>query len=73
MLKVLVNTLFDEIRHRHRLTSDAALARYLSEAAGEKVSEMAIVRWRQGKYPKGLDVLGPHLIEYAETLRQPAA
>jgi hypothetical protein len=73
MLQVLVNTLFDEIRNRHQLTSDAALAKYLSAAAGEKVSEMAIHRWRRGHYPKGLDVLGPQLIEYADTLRHQAA
>jgi hypothetical protein len=73
MLKVLINTLFDEIRHTNRLTSDAALARFLSERAGEKVSEMAIVRWRRGEFPKGLDVIGPHLVDYADKLRQPAA
>lgn len=73
MLKAMVNALFDEIRHRHGLTSDAALARHLSSAAGETVSEMAIWRWRKGFYPKGLDVLGPQLVEYADTLRQEAA
>ncbi len=73
MLKVLVNTLFDEIKHRHRLKSDAALARHLSHVAGEPVSEMAIVRWRRGEYPKALDVLGGQLVEYADTLKQPAA
>lgn len=73
MLETMINALFDEIKVRHQLRSDAALARHLSATAGVPVSEMAIVRWRRGEFPKGLDVLGPQLIEYADTLRQPAA
>lgn len=72
MLVTLVNTLFDEIKQRNGLRSDAALARYLATKSGETVSEMAIVRWRQGKFPKGLDVLGPQILEYSDTLKQSA-
>ncbi len=72
MITVLVNRLLDEIRQRHNLTSDRALAHYLSQESGETVSEMAIYRWRRGKLPKGMDVLGPQLVEYADTLKQAA-
>lgn len=73
MLSVVVNALFDEIKSRHKLNSDAALARHLSTITGDKVSEMAIVRWRRGEFPKGLEVIGPQILEYADALRQPAA
>lgn len=72
-LERLVNVLFDEMKARHGLTSDAALARHLSEISGQQVHQMAILRWRRGEFPKGLEVLGPQLIVYAENLRQPAA
>lgn len=75
MLTPTINALFDEIKARHGLKSDAALARHLAAQAGEPVSEMAIVRWRRGEYPKALDVLGAQLVAYAEAIRpnQPAA
>lgn len=67
MLLNMVNALFDEIKRKNQLSSDAALARYL------KVNEMAILRWRRGAYPKGLEIIGPQILEYADVLRQPAA
>lgn len=67
MLIDMVNTLFDEIKRREGLKSDAALARHLG------VTEMAILRWRRGEYPHGLKVIGPQLVTYAETIRPPAA
>lgn len=73
MLTELVNSLFDEIKRRHNLASDAALARHLSQVTGDTVSDMAILRWRRGEYPKGLEVIGPQILEYADSLRVTAA
>jgi hypothetical protein len=69
MLVAQINALFDRIKREHYLTSDDALRRYLEAATGIKLSEMTIYRWRRGEYPKGLEVLGPQLVLYADAIR----
>jgi hypothetical protein len=73
MLVQQINTLFDEIKRNKGFRSDRELAQHLAEECGEPVTEMAVWRWRKGRLPKGLDVLGPQLIAYADTLKRPAA
>ena len=55
----LINKAFDQIKERHALRSDAALARHIG------VNDMAIRRWRQGEIGRSLRVVGPLLIDYA--------
>lgn len=69
MLVATINALFDAIKRDHHLTSESALARHLSQTTGIQITDMAIYRWRKGEYPKGLEVLGPQLVLYADAIR----
>jgi hypothetical protein len=55
----LINKVFDQIKQRHQLRSDAALARHIG------VNDMAIRRWRRGEISPSLRIVGPLLINYA--------
>ena len=57
-VSAVVNNLFDCIKMRENLTTDAALARYIG------VSNMAISRWRKGKFPLSLRIITPLLLHY---------
>lgn len=60
----LINQAFDQIKRKHNLRSDAALARHIG------VNDMAIRRWRRGEISPSLRIVGPLLVDYACT--QPA-
>lgn len=60
---VLINTLFDQIKAKHSLSSDSALARHIG------VNDMAIWRWRRGEFGVSMRVIGPLLVDYAESIR----
>lgn len=60
---VLINTLFDQIKTKHQLASDSALARHIG------VNDMAIWRWRRGEFGVSMRVIGPLLVDYAESIR----
>lgn len=59
----LINVLFDQLKERYALTSDAALARHIG------VHDMNIMRWRRGEFGTSLKVLAPLLVSHSETLK----
>lgn len=59
----LINTLFDQIKVKNNLRSDAALARHIG------VNDMAIHRWRRGEISPSLRVIGPLLVDYADVIK----
>lgn len=59
----LLNQLFDTIKTKHALKSDAALARHL------QVDPMSILRWRRGELPTSLQVIAPLLIIHGKSLQ----
>lgn len=59
----MINALFDAIKIQNNLTSDSALARHMG------VHDMAIWRWRRGEFGTSLKVIGPLLVDYAETIK----
>lgn len=59
----LINALFDQIKAKNNLRSDAALARHIG------VNDMAIHRWRRGEISPSLRVIAPLLVIYADVIK----
>lgn len=70
----LINDLLDAIKAEHRLTSDSALARHLTQATGITVHEMYITRWRRGEYGRtAMPVLANELVRFGSKKTAQAA
>lgn len=67
--KTIVNRLLDTLKAEHNITSEAGLARLLSERSGSKVHQMNIHRWRRGELPPSFRVLASELIAHSNALQ----